>query len=88
MQLSSRRQILKDDFAEFPFIVSRRTFTIDHSFCKGRSQKELAQLGYHSQVDDLAGPQTEGAIRWFQSVDKLPVTGQIDEPTLRALRIS
>jgi hypothetical protein len=32
-------------------------------------------------------PQTERAIRWFQSVDKLPVTGQIDDPTLKALRI-
>jgi Putative peptidoglycan binding domain len=52
-------------------------------------QKELAQLGYyHSDVDGLIGPQTERAIRWFQSVDKLPVTGQIDDPTLKALRIS
>jgi len=52
-------------------------------------QRELAQLGYyHGQVDGLVGPPTEGAIRWFQSVDKNPVTGQIDEPTLRTLRIS
>ena len=52
-------------------------------------QKELTQLGYyHGQVDGLIGPQTERAIRWFQSVDKLPVTGQIDDPTLKALRIS
>jgi Putative peptidoglycan binding domain len=52
-------------------------------------QKELTQLGYyHGQVDGLIGPQMEGAIRWFQSVDKLPVTGQIDDPTLKALRIS
>jgi hypothetical protein len=52
-------------------------------------QRELAQLGYyHGQVDGLIGPETEGAVRWFQSVDKLPVTGQIDEPTLQALRIS
>jgi Putative peptidoglycan binding domain len=52
-------------------------------------QKELAQLGYyHGQVDGLMGPQTEKAIRWFQSVDKIAVTGQIDNPTLKALRIS
>jgi peptidoglycan hydrolase-like protein with peptidoglycan-binding domain len=52
-------------------------------------QKELTQLGYyHGQVDGLIGPQTERAIRWFQSVDKLPVTGQIDDSTLKALRIS
>ena len=52
-------------------------------------QKEMTQLGYyHGHVDGLIGPQTEKAIRWFQSVDKLPVTGQIDDPTLKALRIS
>jgi Putative peptidoglycan binding domain len=52
-------------------------------------QKELAQLGYyHSDVDGLIGPQTERAIRWFQSVEKLPITGQIDDPTLKALQIS
>jgi Putative peptidoglycan binding domain len=52
-------------------------------------QKGLTQLGYyHGQVDGLTGPETESAIRWFQSVDKLPVTAQIDDPTLKALRIS
>jgi hypothetical protein len=52
-------------------------------------QKELTQLGYyHGQVNGLIGPQTERAIRWFQSADKLSVTGQIDDPTLKALRIS
>jgi hypothetical protein len=52
-------------------------------------QKELANLGYyHGPIDGLIGPQTERAINWFQSVDKLSVTGQIDDPTLKALRIS
>jgi hypothetical protein len=52
-------------------------------------QKELTQLGYyHGRVDGLIDQQTERAIRWFQSVDKLPVTGQIDDATLNALRIS
>jgi hypothetical protein len=51
-------------------------------------QKELAQLGYyHGQVDGVIGPETEAAVRWFQSVDELPVTGQINSATLRALRI-
>ena|ERR1700751_4455324 len=52
-------------------------------------QKQPTQLGYyHGYVDGLIGPETEAAIRWFQSVDKLPVTGRIDDPTLKALRIS
>jgi len=37
-------------------------------------QKGLTQLGYyHGQVDGLTGPETESAIRWFQSVNKLPL---------------
>ena len=53
------------------------------------AQKELTQLGYYrGRVDGLIGPQTERAIRRFQSAEKLPVTGQIDDPTLKALRTS
>jgi hypothetical protein len=52
-------------------------------------QKELAQLGYyHGPIDGLIGPETERAISWFQSVDKLSVTNQIDDATLKALQIS
>ena len=52
-------------------------------------QNELAKLGYyHGPIDGLIGPQTERAISWFQSVDKLSVTGRIDDPTLKALQIS
>jgi peptidoglycan hydrolase-like protein with peptidoglycan-binding domain len=48
-----------------------------------------AALGYyHGRVDGLIGPETEGAVRWFRSVDKLPVTGQLDDWTLKALEIS
>ena len=52
-------------------------------------QKELTQLGYyHGHVDGLISSETERAVRWFQSVDKIPVTGRIDSETLRALQIS
>jgi Putative peptidoglycan binding domain len=52
-------------------------------------QKQLAQLGYyHGPIDGLIGPQTDKAISWFQSVDKLSITGKIDDSTLKALRIS
>jgi hypothetical protein len=52
-------------------------------------QKELAKRGYyHGPIDGVIGPETRKAISWFQSIDKLSVTGQIDDPTLRALRIS
>jgi peptidoglycan hydrolase-like protein with peptidoglycan-binding domain len=51
-------------------------------------QRALAQLGYyHGPVDGVVGPQTQRALRSFQSADALPATGQIDSATLRALRI-
>jgi hypothetical protein len=52
-------------------------------------QNELAKLGYyHGPIDGVIGAETRKAISWFQSNDKLSVTGRIDGPTLRALRIS
>ena len=52
-------------------------------------QRELSQLGYyHGAIDGVAGSETERAIRWFQSVDHLPVSGQIDTATREALRIA
>ena len=52
-------------------------------------QNELAKLGYyHGQIDGIVGPETRKAISWFQSVDKLSVSGRIDDPTLKALHIS
>jgi peptidoglycan hydrolase-like protein with peptidoglycan-binding domain len=42
-------------------------------------QKELARLGYyHGQIDGVMGLETAQALCWFQSVDKLPVSGQIE----------
>jgi hypothetical protein len=52
-------------------------------------QNELARLGYYNgPIDGIAGSETEHAIRWFQSVDHLPVTGRIDAATLQALHIA
>ena len=53
------------------------------------AQRELAKLGYyHGSIDGVIGPETEKAVSWFQSVDKLPVTGQLDDQTLQALQVS
>ena len=51
-------------------------------------QQELAKLGfYHGQIDGLLGPGMREAIGRFQAVEKLPVTGQVNGPTLEALQI-
>jgi hypothetical protein len=52
-------------------------------------QRELSRLDYyHGPIDGVNGPQTAKAVRKFQSVDQLSVTGQIDGLTLKALGIS
>jgi peptidoglycan hydrolase-like protein with peptidoglycan-binding domain len=52
-------------------------------------QQELSQRGYYDgPIDGVMGPQTAKAVRRFQSVDQLSVTGEIDGPTLEALRIN
>ena len=52
-------------------------------------QQLLYQLGYYQgPIDGVIGPQTTKAVRWFQSVDTLSATGQIDGPTLKALGVS
>jgi hypothetical protein len=41
-------------------------------------QRELSQLGYyHGPIDGVTGSETEQAVRWFQSIDHLPVTGRL-----------
>jgi peptidoglycan hydrolase-like protein with peptidoglycan-binding domain len=53
------------------------------------AQKELNKRGfYHGPIDGIVGPETVKAVRWFQSADKLPVTGQLDGQTLKALEVS
>ena len=52
-------------------------------------QKALAKRGYYQgPIDGITGPQTEKALRSFQSANKLPVTGRVDSNTLRAFQIS
>jgi hypothetical protein len=50
-------------------------------------QAELAQRGYYNGlIDGVIGPGTQRAIREFQAAAGLPVTGQIDDKLIYALR--
>jgi hypothetical protein len=50
-------------------------------------QTELAQRGYYDGlIDGVIGPGSRTAIREFQAVAGLPVTGQIDDNLIEALR--
>jgi Putative peptidoglycan binding domain len=65
------------------------TVTTDSGSTVVTVQRALENLGYYrGPIDGVVGPETVKAIRWFQTVDKLPVTGQIDSQVLKALWIS
>ena len=50
------------------------------------AQRKLAELGlYTHKVDGVSGPATTAAIRKFQQIRGLPVTGQLDAVTSSAL---
>lgn len=58
----------------------------NNDFSVSDAQHKLAQLGlYTSKVDGFSGPGTEAAIRKFQKIRGLSVTGQLDNPTVDAL---
>jgi hypothetical protein len=50
-------------------------------------QAALAWRGYYSgRIDGVMGPETRSAIRAFQKQQGLPVTGEVDSATTRALQ--
>lgn len=50
------------------------------------AQKALARLGYGSlKADGVAGPGTRRAVEAFQRANTLPITGELDAPTLQRL---
>ena len=50
-------------------------------------QTELARRGYYNGlIDGVIGPESQTAIREFQAAAGLPVTGQIDDNLMEALR--
>ncbi len=64
-------------------------YTYDYSSSESVAmsvQDRLTRQGYSpGTVDGVIGPQTRDAIADFQNDHRLPVTGQIDAPLLRAL---
>ncbi len=50
------------------------------------AQKALTRLGYGPlKADGVAGPGTRRVIEAFQRANTLPVTGELDTPTLQRL---
>lgn len=56
-------------------------------FSVADAQRKLASMGlYTSKVDGRSGPGTSAAISKFQKIRGLPVTGQLDDATIGALK--
>lgn len=52
-------------------------------------QRKLKTLGlYHGTVDGLLGSKTNAAIRRYQVKKHLTITGELNEQTLRSLKIT
>ena len=52
-------------------------------------QRRLQEAGFSpGDIDGVLGPQTRTAIRQYQAKHGLPKTGELDEATLRALKVS
>lgn len=52
-------------------------------------QQRLIERGYHpGPVDGSWGPRTASELRRYQADNRLPVTGDLNTPTLRSLNIS
>jgi len=50
------------------------------------AQKALTRLGYGPlKADGVAGPDTHRAVEAFQRANNLPITGELDAPTLQRL---
>jgi membrane-bound lytic murein transglycosylase B len=53
------------------------------------AQMALNRKGYAAgEADGVLGPSTENAVRQFQEVQRLSITGTLDQDTLSALGIS
>jgi peptidoglycan hydrolase-like protein with peptidoglycan-binding domain len=51
------------------------------------AQRALLRKGYNpGPLDGIFGPKTESALRQFQKAQQLPVTGQLDDRSLAALK--
>lgn len=67
--------------------VDGATTTAAASFTLADAQQKLADMGlYKSKVDGRPGPGTSAAISKFQKIRGLPVTGQLDDATIGALK--
>jgi len=70
-------------------VVQPRPVYVANSYSSAAGvQRELARRGYYNgAIDGVVGPQTRAAIRTYQVDRALPVTGRIDTPLLRSLRL-
>ncbi|MGC1480464.1 MAG: peptidoglycan-binding domain-containing protein [Chthoniobacterales bacterium] len=70
-----------------PVVRTTRVVTSNPRALLAQTQSQLANLGYYTgAIDGAYGPQTNRALRQFQSDYGLPITGRLDRATLESLR--
>ena len=68
-----------------PANVEKKQFTPFKVGSKGESVKKIQEL-LGVKADGSFGPGTDKAVKSFQKKSSLPVTGVVDQATLKALR--
>jgi peptidoglycan hydrolase-like protein with peptidoglycan-binding domain len=68
------------------FEASRPPLDLSNRDVLQQAQRQMKALGFDpGMLDGSFGPQTEAAVRAYQQAYRLPLTGRLDEVTLRSL---
>jgi peptidoglycan hydrolase-like protein with peptidoglycan-binding domain len=87
-QFRERNEIAFNDIALIK-LADRQTVSIDQQERIRQAQKRLQEAGFvPGDIDGVLGPQTREALRQYQAKHGLPKTGDLDEATRRALKVS
>jgi hypothetical protein len=79
IQLADRQAVSRGQLGE----------SVDQQARIRQAQKRLQEAGFApGDIDGVLGPQTRTALRQYQAKHGLPKTGDLDEATLRALKVS
>jgi hypothetical protein len=87
-QFRERNEIAFNDIALIK-LAARQAVSIDQQERIRQAQKRLQEAGFApGDIDGVLGPQTRTALRQYQAKHGLPKTGDLDEATRRALKVS
>jgi len=87
-QFRERNEIAFNDIVLIK-LADRQAMSVDQQARIRQAQRRLQEAGFTpGDIDGVLGPQTKMALRQYQAKHGLPKTGDLDEATRRALKVS